>query len=43
MTQLETQLRSKFGAMDSLVAQFNNTGSFLAQQLANLPGFGSDE
>jgi len=40
MTQLETQLRSKFGAMDSLVAQFNNTGNFLSQQLSNLPGFG---
>jgi len=36
--QLETQLRRKFGAMDSIVAKFNNTGSFLTQQLANLPG-----
>jgi len=43
MTQLETQLRSKFGAMDALVAQFNNTGNYLTQQLANLPGFGSNE
>ncbi len=43
MTQLETQLRSKFGAMDALVAQFNNTGSFLTQQMANLPGFGNNE
>jgi flagellar hook-associated protein 2 len=39
--QLEVQLRRKFGAMDSLVAQFNNTGNYLSQQLANLPGFGS--
>jgi len=43
MTQLETQLRSKFGAMDGLVAQFNNTGSFLTQQLANLPGSNSKQ
>ena len=42
MEQLETQLRNKFGAMDGLVAQLNNTGQFLAQQLENLPGFGSD-
>ena len=42
MTSLETLLRGKFGAMDALVAQFNNTGSFLSQQLANLPGFGSE-
>jgi len=38
MGQLETQLRSKFGAMDTLVAQFNNTGSFLTQQLSNISG-----
>ncbi|MFT5453070.1 MAG: flagellar hook-associated protein 2 [Enterobacterales bacterium] len=43
MTSLETQLRAKFGAMDALVAQMNNTGSFLSQQLANLPGFGSSK
>jgi len=43
MSQLETQLRNKFGAMDSLVAQFNSTGNYLAQQLANLPGFGGDD
>ncbi len=42
MTQLETQLRNKFGAMDTLVAQFNSTGSYLTQQLANLPGFGNN-
>ncbi len=41
MTQLETQLRVKFGAMDSLVAQFNSTSNYLTQQLANLPGFGN--
>ncbi len=41
MTQLETQLRQKFGAMDSIVAQFNNTGNYLTQQFENLPGFSS--
>jgi flagellar hook-associated protein 2 len=38
ITQLETQLRAKFGAMDALVAQFNSTSNFLSQQLATLPG-----
>lgn len=38
ISQLETQLRNKFGAMDALVAQFNNTSSFLSAQLATLPG-----
>jgi len=38
---LETRLRAKFGAMDVLVAQFNSTGSYLTQQLNNLPGFSS--
>ncbi len=41
MEQLEIQLRRKFGAMDTLVSQFNFTSSYLTQQLANLPGFGS--
>jgi len=43
MTQMETQLRAKFGAMDSLVAQFNSTSNYLTQQLANLPGFGGSD
>ncbi len=38
---LETRLRAKFGAMDVLVSQFNSTGSYLTQQLENLPGFSS--
>lgn len=42
MTQLETQLRNKFGAMDTLVAQFNNTSTFLSQQLATLPGINNN-
>jgi len=29
--------------MDAAVAQFNSTGSYLAQQLANLPGFSSNK
>jgi flagellar hook-associated protein 2 len=39
LTSLEARLRAQYGAMDALVAQLNNTGSFLTQQLANLPGF----
>ena len=38
ISQIETQLRAKFGAMDALVAQFNNTSNFLTQQLATLAG-----
>ena len=34
---LETRLIRQFSALDALVAQFNQTSSFLAQQLANLP------
>ncbi len=39
LSALETRLRAQYGAMDALVAQFNSTGQFLSQQLANLPGF----
>jgi len=39
LSKLETRLRAQFGAMDALVAQLKSTGSFLTQQLANLPGF----
>jgi len=42
ITQIESQLREKFGAMDALVATFNSTGAFLSAQLSNLPGFKSD-
>jgi len=38
---LETRLRVQFAAMDSIVAQFNSTGAFLAQAFSNLPGFSS--
>ncbi len=34
---LEARLISQFATLDSLIAQFNNTSSFLTQQLANLP------
>lgn len=36
---LEKRMLNQFIAMDSLVAQYNNTGSYLAGQLASLPGF----
>ena len=42
ITQIESQLREKFGAMDALVATFNSTGAFLSAQLSNLPGFKND-
>ena len=34
---LEARLIRQFSALDALVAQFNQTSSFLTQQLANLP------
>ncbi len=34
---LEARLIRQFSALDALVAQFNQTSNFLAQQLANLP------
>lgn len=39
MTQLEAGLRSKYAALDVLIAQMQSTGSYITQQLANLPGF----
>ena len=33
---IEARLRAKFSALDALVTQFNNTSSFLEQQLQNL-------
>ncbi|WP_085298136.1 flagellar filament capping protein FliD [Cognaticolwellia mytili] len=38
MTSLEARLFAQYNAMDSLVAQLNNTGSYITQQLANMPG-----
>ncbi|MEW6445838.1 MAG: flagellar filament capping protein FliD [Pseudomonadota bacterium] len=40
LSRLETQLLKQFNSMDVMVAQYNSTGSYLAQQLAALPGFG---
>ncbi|MDH3763582.1 MAG: flagellar filament capping protein FliD [Gammaproteobacteria bacterium] len=37
ITALEARLIRQFSALDALVAQFNQTSSFLSQQLANLP------
>ncbi len=37
MASLEARLSAQFIAMDILVAQLQSTGSFLTQQLANLP------
>jgi len=37
ISSLEARLIRQFSALDALVAQFNQTSSFLSQQLANLP------
>jgi flagellar hook-associated protein 2 len=37
--KMEARLTAQFIAMDGLLASLNSTGSFLTQQLANLPGF----
>lgn len=37
ISSLEARLIKQFSALDSLIAQFNSTSSFLTQQLANLP------
>lgn len=36
MSALEARMFAQFNAMDSIVAQLNNTGSFLTQQLENI-------
>jgi flagellar hook-associated protein 2 len=36
---IESRYRKQFTAMDTLVGQLQATGSFLTQQLANLPGY----
>lgn len=43
MISLEDRLRAQYTAMDTLVAQMNNTSNYLAGQLANLPGFGGGQ
>ncbi len=42
LAALEARLIRQFSALDVLVAQFNQTSSFLTQQLANLPQPGID-
>ena len=41
MEALEARLSAQFTAMDILVSQLQSTGSFLTQQLANLPSISS--
>jgi flagellar hook-associated protein 2 len=38
MQSVEARLVARFSALDLLVAKFQNTGSFIAQQIENLPG-----
>ncbi|MEM7564088.1 MAG: flagellar filament capping protein FliD, partial [Pseudomonadota bacterium] len=38
---VEARLVAQFSALDQLVAQFQNTGNFISQQIGNLPGSGS--
>ncbi len=40
LESVQQRLVAQFSALDILVAQFQNTGNFLAQQLDNLPGSG---
>lgn len=35
---IEARYQAQFSALDTLLGQLNNTGTFLTQQLANLPG-----
>lgn len=39
LADLETRYRKQFTAMDAMLGQLTATGSYLTQQLANLPGF----
>jgi flagellar hook-associated protein 2 len=41
MEQIEARYRRQFTALDSLISSMNTTGTFLAQQLANLPTYSS--
>lgn len=38
LTSLEARYRKQFSALDTLISGLNQTSSYLAQQLANLPG-----
>jgi flagellar hook-associated protein 2 len=39
---IEARIRAQFTALDTLVSQLNNTGSFLTQQLANISSIGNN-
>lgn len=39
LTAIEARYRKQFTAMDALLGQLQATGSYLTQQLSNLPGF----
>lgn len=39
LAAIEARYRKQFTAMDTLLGQLQGTGSFLTQQLSNLPGF----
>lgn len=43
LEKLETRLFSQFNAMDAIVAQLNNTGDYLQQQLAGLANIGKSD
>jgi flagellar hook-associated protein 2 len=40
LESIEARIRAQFTALDTLVSQLNNTGSFLTQQLANISAIG---
>lgn len=42
METFELRIRSQFTALDGLISELNNTSTFLAQQLDNLPGSGAN-
>jgi flagellar hook-associated protein 2 len=42
LTQIEARYRRQFSSLDSLISSMNTTSTYLTQQLANLPGAGSN-
>lgn len=42
MESFEARIRRQFTSLDTLLSELNNTSNFLAQQLENLPGPGSN-
>jgi flagellar hook-associated protein 2 len=43
MAALEARTRKQFNAMDALLSQLNGTGTFVAEQLANIPVPGANK